>query len=100
MTKHETTIARPLLLDNWRSRWVQFLGGARLHRLSRAAWDAPDEMVAGHGLAVCGRRGRMSMPGIFSRMDAQRCPACCRALCIPNGNGAPFNALEGDAKHV
>jgi hypothetical protein len=100
MSERETTIARPLPLDNWRSRWVQFRGGSRLHRLAEAAWDDPPDMIAGDGLAVCERRGRFYMPGIFSRMDAQRCPACCRALGIPFGNGAPFNALEGDAKHV
>jgi len=32
------------------------------------------------------------MPGIFSRMGAPRCKACCRALGLPEGDGAPYNS--------
>ncbi|WP_255569229.1 hypothetical protein [Roseomonas alba] len=37
------------------------------------------------------------MPGLFSRTGAPRCPACCAALGIPFGDGAPLNTLEGEA---
>lgn len=77
--------------DEWRSRWLQFNPrGRRLHRVAEIVWW-DGEMIRGDGVAVCGQRGFMAMPGIFSRMDAQRCPRCCRALGIPNGYGAPAN---------
>ena len=89
--------ALPIHRDNWRSRWLQLRGGLALHRVSAILWDAEDEMISGTGTAVCGVRGRLSMPGLFSRTAAPRCTACCDALGIPGGDGAPFNALEGDA---
>lgn len=99
MTNDTKTTLPPLPLhaDNWRSRWLQFNpGGRRLHRVSEIKWwdDGEREMIRGDGVAVCGQRGFMHMPGIFSRMGAQRCPRCCKALGIPNGDGAPYNTEE------
>lgn len=76
--------------DHWRSRWLHLDDDNTMHRVSSIAWDTI-EMISGNGLTVCGQRGRLQMPGIFSRMYGDRCPACCEALDIPAGQGAPFN---------
>lgn len=82
--------------DNWRSRWLVEGESRALHRISSIAWDEADEMISGKGVSVCGRRRHFRMPGIFSRMGLMRCQTCCELLGVPEGNGAPFNALEGD----
>lgn len=86
----------PLALpaDSWRSRWLQSprRSGA-LHRVAEVVWEDADEMIAGDVVAVCGKRGRMVMPGIFSRMGAPRCSRCSARLKLPRGNGAPRNAF-------
>lgn len=81
----------PLPADNWRSRWLQVGAGESLHRVASITWEDGQEMIAGEGTAVCGAQGRMTMPGIFSRMGARRCPLCCDAIPIPRGVGAPWN---------
>ncbi len=85
--------------DHWRSRWLQFSGGEALHRVSVIAWE-DGEMIRGTGTTVCGARGRLLMPGIFSRMGAPRCAHCCRALGLPRGEGAPFNTLKGKQQNA
>lgn len=41
---------------------------------------------------ACGRTAsRLAIPGIFTRMAAQRCTGCCRALGYPLGKGSPKN---------
>lgn len=92
----------PLPLEDWRSRWL-YKGPrpSRIHRISEIEWGSgsqwgePDEKIDGEGVAVCGVRGYWHMPGILSRMGLKRCERCCKALGIPQGNGAPFN---GDAE--
>lgn len=90
----------PLPLDNWRSRWMQFDGrrAESMHRLASVTWELGLEEIAGEGTTVCGRSGRLVMPGIFSRMWASRCALCCKALGIPPGNGAPRNAFTREMK--
>lgn len=34
------------------------------------------------------------IPGIFSRMGSQRCPACCDAVRMPHGKQSPKNIDE------
>ena len=85
----------PIDADNWRSRWLVAQRWNALHRIAEIVWE-DGEMIVGEGVTVCGRRARFSMPGIFSRMGLKRCPQCCKALGIPAGNGAPFNALTGE----
>ena len=82
----------PLPLDNdhWRCRWLHLDDGLEMHRVSSIEWQ-DGEMIYGDGVTMCKRRGHLHMPGIFSRMDADRCPQCCAALGIPSGQGAPFN---------
>lgn len=87
----------PLALDrdHWRSRWLVLPRHDALHRVSSIAWE-DGEMIAGLGTTVCGRQGRLSMPGILSRLGCPRCRKCCRALGVPAGRGAPRNVLEGE----
>lgn len=102
----ETLAPLPLPRDRWRSRWLVVDNGAdgKLHRVSAIVWEqepvddegAPGSLISGEGAAVCGARGHFHMPGFFDRMGAPRCPTCCAALGIPPGDGAPFNALEGE----
>lgn len=80
--------------DQWRSRWVHVGGGRVIHRVqalecSPEEWD--DNPLYQDGKTVCGREGKIAMPGILSRMHAPRCKACCKAIDIPQGAGAPFN---------
>jgi hypothetical protein len=92
----------PLALpeDNWRSRWLVTPKWTVLHRISEIEWEEVEKyggsLVHGRGVAVCGVNAHFRMPGIFSRMGLPRCALCCRRLGIPRGDGAPFNALEGD----
>ena len=80
----------PIDTDHWRSRWLYLDNESGLHRVSSIEWD-DTEMIAGTGLTVCGQRGRLTMPGILGRMYGERCPACCEALALPVGQGAPYN---------
>ena len=96
----------PLAESNIRSRWMQFLGGSDvMHRLSSMEWgtgiyDGDQRAIeeqqeyhqGGTGVTVCGRSGRMWMPGIGSRLDAPRCRQCCKGVGIPFGYGIPLNA--------
>lgn len=84
-----TTIPMP----DWRSRWLTLGRGRMLHRVSSIKWgeDFPEQMISGEGTTVCGRSGYMHMAGIFSRMGLKRCPVCCEAMGIANGNGCPEN---------
>lgn len=85
----------PMPTRHVRSRWLVLPSWGALHRVSSIAWDDGLEWISGTGTTVCGRRGRLSMPGLFSRMGLPRCAQCCAAVGIPPGEGAPFNALRG-----
>lgn len=80
----------PLTQDHWRSRWLVLPRWRNLHRVAEIAW-ADGEMIYGQGTTVCGKKGRLAMPGIFARLGLKRCRSCCRSLGIPHGDGAPFN---------
>lgn len=91
----------PIPQDNWRSRWLVLPRWGVLHRVASIDWR-DDEMICGDGETICGRRGHLHMPGVFSRMEGARCPKCCKATEIPEGYGSPFNEgiLEpGDKVH-
>ena len=77
----------------WRSRWLVAPEWDMLHRISTIVWD-DEYKIAGDGQAVCGLAANFLMPGILSRMGLRRCPACCVALRIPEGDGAPFNQKD------
>jgi hypothetical protein len=84
-----------LPLEHWRSRWLVLPSWRALHRVSEIAWE-DSQMISGEGVTVCGRRGNLQMPGLFSRTGLKRCSACCRALNIPTGEGAPFSQKDLD----
>jgi hypothetical protein len=43
----------------------------------------------------CGRKATTIMiPGVISRMGAERCEGCCRATGLPFGKGSPKNSDE------
>jgi hypothetical protein len=81
--------------DSWRKRWVQMGRSVVLHRVAATEgddWEADGWVPIGvQGVTACGRKGRLGMPGILSRMNAPRCRQCCRRLGIPAGQGAPYN---------
>lgn len=119
---------KPLPLDqnHWRSRWLVLPEWDMLHRVAEINWGeyppeildsipeedrtAEEELAAmkksaeegkieGIGKTICGKKGYLRMPGIFSRLELQRCPECCKLMNVPGGKGNPFNAgicEEGD----
>jgi hypothetical protein len=80
----------PIPQDDWPSRWLVLPSWRVLHRVAEIEWE-DGEMIVGEGVTVCGRRGRLRMPGVFSRIGLKRCTKCCRALGIPQGEGHPYN---------
>jgi hypothetical protein len=95
-------LALDIPVEHWRSRWLVNRRWRVLHRIAEIEWgsldggDEPEDMIRGKGVTVCGLRGEYWMPGIFSRMGLPRCSKCCKRLGIPSGDGAPFNAMEGE----
>lgn len=81
----------PIPQDDWRSRWLVLPRWGVIHRVAAIEWEDPEDMISGTGTTVCGRTGRLRMPGIFSRMGLKRCPKCCTILGIPQGGGNPYN---------
>lgn len=78
--------------DDWRSRWLVFTcSGKLLHRVAAMQWEDAEDMVAGDGETLCGRKGWLHMPGIFSRMEQRRCSMCCKLMGIEGGEGNPYN---------
>ena len=80
---------------SWHWRWQQFYGSRRavLHRVGEVKKKIDDGFVGVVGTTVCGRRGKLYMPGVVSRLEAPRCKRCCRKLGVPFGLGAPYNRL-------
>lgn len=69
--------------------WLLLGEGGVLHH---AAWWTPDhEEVQGRGVTECGRKGWLHIPGLFTRMGADRCQPCCDQLGFPRGVGSPRN---------
>ena len=50
-------------------------------------WDGD----AVDGSTACDRPGRLTIPGLGSRMEDPRCASCCDRLNLPHGNGSPKN---------
>ena len=71
--------------------WCELPNGNHLHGIRRFSGEDDLVPVGGAGVTACGRSGRLSIPGLFARMDAQRCMACCTALGYPRGVGSPKN---------
>jgi hypothetical protein len=96
----------PTFGDGWRKRWVQMGESIVLHRVATTEgddWEADGlTPISVAGTTACGRKGRLQMPGIFSRMGAPRCKQCCRKVGIPAGDGAPYNdeGLSGEQREA
>ena len=75
--------------------WVQTHTGLILHHVKSLVNPMKfDEDRRGFGTTTCGVSARLNVPGIFSRMDADRCKRCCRTLGLPPGVGSPKNDEE------
>ena len=57
------------------------------------SFEGDDEYVpvGGPGVTLCGRSGRLSIPGFLGRMSCPRCSRCCKAKGLPLGIGSPKN---------
>jgi hypothetical protein len=76
--------------EPWVCRWLVLPRWGALHRVFKIKWDG-DDLISGDGMTMCGRRGRLVMPGFMSRLRLKRCGRCCDAACVPKGFGAPYN---------
>ena len=79
--------------DNWLDWaiewcWLTTPSGTRLHHGSFRSGCADP---FGPGRTDCGIETELSVPGIFTRMTAQRCRRCCAATGMPQGAGSPKN---------
>lgn len=81
-----------VITTDWPLRWLVLPSWRRLHRVASVTFV--DGQPAGVGYTVCGLRGRLAIPGVFSRLGLPRCAHCCRMVGIPAGNGAPFNKFK------
>jgi hypothetical protein len=56
-------------------------------------WDPldDDETSVPDGITACGLRGALHIPGVFTRMGAERCASCCEVTGMPPGKGSPKN---------
>ena len=85
-------------MKHWRWRWLRLTrGGTSLHRIASLSGTQSKREEWPHcmpGVAVCGKSGEWSMPGVFSRMDAPLCRSCRRLLGIVTTHGHPYNAGE------
>ena len=70
--------------------WVELLAGSVLHAVASVTND-PDDDWRGEGATECGRSGEFVIPGLFTRMGAQRCKRCCDRTSMPHGKGSPKN---------
>ncbi len=60
-----------------------------------ACWELHDSQFGSSDTppwtSACGVNVLFSFPGIFSRMGAMRCDACCDAISITKGKGSAIN---------
>jgi len=64
-----------------------------LHAVASTSNDC-DEDWYGLGATECGLTGELTIPGMFSRMSASRCPRCCDVVGMPHGQQSPKNVNE------
>jgi len=75
--------------------WYVTAAGRRLHWADVTGHE--EEITVGWAVTsavrlACGRTVTyLCIPGLFTRMGAQRCIHCCRALGYPRGKGSPKN---------
>ena len=99
-----TTVLRASSVGEWREiaewDWVSLnddepTSPATIHAIELLdnAATADDDWF-GVGVTACGKAGEMYIPGLFIRMAARRCPACCDAVGMPHGEQSPKNIDE------
>lgn len=78
-------------MSHW--RWMTVGGGATLHRIRCFRRQEEIQFVGLENIrTVCGlSSNRVTMPGVFSRLQAPRCKTCCKRLGITYGEGCPYN---------
>lgn len=77
--------------------WVEVAGAGNglLHAVGALSADAAAECDwGGDGVTECGRHGDLRIPGLFTRMSAQRCDECCEKTGMPRGEQSPKNIEE------
>lgn len=75
--------------------WVIFWGSEHTVLHAPAKFVDPDyHAFDDNGSTECGRFGRISIPGIFTRAEARRCKRCCLATGMPDGVGSPKNGTD------
>lgn len=82
-----------------RAAWFTAGLGRKLHAVRDEAWTGEhraemeqDWVVWSSVRLSCGRlAGGVQIPGVFTRMGADRCKGCCRATGMPEGKGSPKN---------
>jgi len=70
--------------------WVHLGTGLVLHAVGTVTNDADADWY-GDGRTLCGRAGRMWIPGFVSRMGDRRCRRCCTLAGMPQGKQSPKN---------
>lgn len=79
------------LKDLARIDWVYFHPYDFIHAVKSACYNV-EEWVLEDVVTECGLlTEEASIPGILSRMEMIRCPACCKATGLPEGQGSPKN---------
>jgi hypothetical protein len=75
--------------------WLVSASWNRLHHADLTddqCAELVDECTVHDVRLACGRRAKwVSIPGVFTRMGADRCTGCCRATGLPPGAGSPKN---------
>ena len=82
--------------------WLVSKSWRKLHAVRNADWTDENraDMAAEWGVSspvrlACGRTAAgVWVPGMFTRMGAQRCKGCCRATGLPEGKGSPKNSRD------
>ena len=82
--------------------WLVSKSWRKLHAVRNADWTDENraDMAMEWGVSspvrlACGRTAAgVWIPGMFTRMGAERCSGCCRALGYPQGKGSPKNSDE------
>jgi hypothetical protein len=84
-------------IDIGRMDWFVSKSWNRLHAVLEFTDDHKADMEQEWGVSspvrlACGRTAAgVWIPGMFTRMGAQRCKGCCRTTGMPPGKGSPKN---------
>lgn len=71
--------------------WAYTDGGHKLHHVAEIVGPLPHGWVGVEGRTTCGMNASLYVPGMYSRIETERCRTCCKRLNIPSGVGSPKN---------